>query len=443
LGLRCMANAFLIKIEKARLIFTYRLAFCDDSPRFPSFVIRSFASLIIHNMTESWSTRQAHHYLHVHYGMFPTGNSYTKVEDGDDDEELQRSFTQWQQWAYRSVSPRRHDHQHPTSTRQSGGHRWLNTPNDLLSEHVDPQEEQHMRFPFDLATLSLQEKRAPLVNTATLKSAPGTRPPSNPLSCHDNHDDHFRSGSTSTRSLLRKTLYNQQHYQQQQEKVSESFHQAQEQPSSLQRWEYSADDTEDRKCKPWARAARKTSETISASSSVDCPMLRVTFSLVRQQEAIMCDIQQRHHHHHHHQEKGTGQAFLATTTTNDTASLEVCAPPNKAESSLVPSRDTCSSKQIGYSSNKQQDQKGGKKGGRATIPLDGRGLVKVEGRRVRILDPVRVQQAICIGKAVVLKCLDCQQDLLVTTDCPMIYCPECGVLVPTALALQQQHQQHE
>jgi hypothetical protein len=501
--------------------------------------------------------------------MIPTFiMDHRKLIQDENSGDLRGEYSQWQQWARQS----RRRHVDPRMIQQSphGHPRMTQSSHDLLSEDVDLQAEHHMRYPTEPSfVVPAQRKPAPVhVTEKTIPVSPRL------YSYHDhnaynnhNHEvdvgsryrSHQRNSSFTSMSLDAAAFTEQEeeeHYQEQSE-----LHSSQQ---PLQYSEFSSQPKHD--SHDHMSVARKTTSTANGnglyrglattmptdnSSLNNSPMLRATSSIIRQQEAIMRDIDERREAEQREEDAATARRAIAimrdiderrvaeqreqgqrgAATARRAIALDAGSLTQKTKSSssrALPVQDpfarsvtqkakSSSSRALPVQDRQQEaimrdiderreaeqrdaatarraiaidagslTQKTKSSSSRAlpvqdpfarsltqktkssssrAFPVQGP-FAKLDSKqaavaaktnskvtssgcntsvwnwsdsvhgsrvRVRILDQTRVQQAISQDTAVTIKCISCQQTLVVVIDRPLIYCPQCSALVPTDL----------
>lgn len=282
-------------------------------------------------------------------------------------------YDNWQQWA----------NEHQLSRRR--GRR--PDEHDLLSEHVDPKAELHMQIPRDSPT-SVKDRKLP------------PKEPKKTNTCQRDHK--YKQPSSSRRRRGTHGLdsaYNRPH---------------QGSPEA----EEKVEDDLVLGCSLKLRISSSSVSLIQAVSGTSLEGshkgddwsqalgLRASSSLIREQEEILRQIQ------------GT---------------CSVKRPPNTntAVDAYVTSREPIT---VDHSMSKTTHPTSG------IVPCDIESTscsqsIHVDGRRVKILPESRVERAVECGEQVILvKCIGCEKQLLVTGDMSMIYCPSCGTLSSTELA---------
>jgi hypothetical protein len=428
--------------------------------------------------------------------MIPTFiMDHRKLIQDENSGDLRGEYSQWQQWARQS----RRRHVDPRMIQQSphGHPRMTQSSHDLLSEDVDLQAEHHMRYPTEPSfVVPAQRKPAPVhVTEKTIPVSPRL------YSYHDhnaynnhNHEvdvgsryrSHQRNSSFTSMSLDAAAFTEQEeeeHYQEQSE-----LHSSQQ---PLQYSEFSSQPKHD--SHDHMSVARKTTSTASGnglyrglattmptdnSSLNNSPMLRATSSIIRQQEAIMRDIDERREAEQREEDAATARRAIAimrdiderrvaeqreqgqrgAATARRAIALDAGSLTQKTKSSssrALPVQDPFarSVTQKAKSSSSRAlpvqgpfaklDSKQAAVAAKTNSKVTSSGCNtsvwnwsdSVHGSRVRvrILDQTRVQQAISQDTAVTIKCISCQQTLVVVIDRPLIYCPQCSALVPTDL----------
>jgi hypothetical protein len=226
--------------------------------------------------------------------------------EGNNDGDPHQEYSQWQRWANSSSSHRSRQRRHVDP-------RLIKSSDNLLSEYVDPQAEQHMSFPEPESFVPTKRKSAPV--QAAQKAVPATShlyP--NPDIIHDYDDDvsdlaslfssHDPYSSLASMSLATTILTEDEG---EEEKVQEPF----EMGASLHSLQYSnySSRCHENDCHDHSISSitRKTTGSGSGSglgqdlrmtmndSSLNhlTTILRAKSSLIRQQEAIMRDIEER------------------------------------------------------------------------------------------------------------------------------------------------------
>jgi hypothetical protein len=227
--------------------------------------------------------------------------------EGNNGGDPRQEYSQWQRWANNNSSSRRsrqHRHVDPRLIKSYDA-------DDLLSEYVDPQAEQHMSFPEPGSFVPRKRKSVPV--QVVQKTVPvNSHLYPNPDIIHDYDDDVadlvslFSSHdpySSSTSMSLATTILTED--EREEEKLQEPF----EMDASLHSLQYSnhssrrhEDDYHDHNI---SSVPRKTSGSGSGpgqdlgmtmnDSSLNhlTTILRAKSSLIRQQEAIMRDIEER------------------------------------------------------------------------------------------------------------------------------------------------------
>jgi hypothetical protein len=397
--------------------------------------------------------------------MIPTFiMDHRKLIQDENSGDLRGEYSQWQQWARQS----RRRHVDPRMIQQSphGHPRMTQSSHDLLSEDVDLQAEHHMRYPTEPSfVVPAQRKPAPVhVTEKTIPVSPRL------YSYHDhnaynnhNHEvdvgsryrSHQRNSSFTSMSLDAAAFTEQEeeeHYQEQSE-----LHSSQQ---PLQYSEFSSQPKHD--SHDHMSVARKTTSTATGnglyrglattmptdnSSLNNSPMLRATSSIIRQQEAIMRDIDERREAEQ--RDAATARRAIAIdagSLTQKTKSSSSRALPVQDPFARSLTQKTKSSSSRAFPVQgpfAKLDSKQAAVAAKTNSKVTSSGCNtsvwnwsdSVHGSRVRvrILDQTRVQQAISQDTAVTIKCISCQQTLVVVIDRPLIYCPQCSALVPTDL----------
>lgn len=256
--------------------------------------------------------------------------------ESNNDGDPRQEYSQWQRWADNSSHHRSRQRRHVDP-------RWIKSSDDLLDEHVDPQAEQHMSFPEPGSSVPTKRKSAPV--QAAPKSIPvNSHLYPNPNIIHDyddevdivslfsSHDPH--SSSTSILSLAT-TIRTEE--EEEGGKLQEPFEMEEFSEYSSRRHD---DDRHDHNI---SSVPHKTTGSRSGfgqdlrmtmkDSSLKChtTILRAKSSLIRQQEAILRDIQERQAAELQHQREKQQQfrrehqereAISSTTTAQSTVAVD-------------------------------------------------------------------------------------------------------------------------
>jgi hypothetical protein len=206
-----------------------------------------------------------------------------------------QEYSQWQQWANNSS--------HRSGQRRHIDPRLIKSSDDLLSEFVDPQAEQHMSFPEPGSFVPTKRKSAPV--KAAQKAIPVNSYLYPNPDIHDYDDDvahlvslftsHDPYSSSASMSLAKSILKEDE----EEEKVQEPF-----EMNALQFSRRHQNDCHDHNI---SSVPRKTTGNASgiglgqdlrmaiddSSPSHLTTLLQAKSSLIRQQEAIMRDIEER------------------------------------------------------------------------------------------------------------------------------------------------------
>jgi hypothetical protein len=350
--------------------------------------------------------------------------------EGNNDGDPRQGYSQWQRWARKSSHrSRQRRHVDPHSIKSS----------DLLSEYVDPQSEHHMIFPEQGSFVPTKRKSTPVQSTTKAIPVNSNLYP-NPDSIHDCDDEvdvvslfssHGPYSPSASMSLATTILTEEG-----EEKSQEPF----EMDASFNSLQYSKcsslgdhDACQDHKISPVPRKTTGSGSGLGQDlrmtihdSSLNTTILRAKSSIIRQQEAIMRDIEERQAAELHQQrerqqqqqeqrrEKQEREALSSTATAKSAIAVDAGFLIQKPEStSTGPVQDplTILNKQASaVATTKTNTDSINVTSRQVAASSGGNWLEILRGRRVRILDdtPGLVQQqhddaSICTETAVAKK----------------------------------------
>jgi hypothetical protein len=211
--------------------------------------------------------------------------------EGNNDGDSCQEYSQWQRWARRSSNrSRQRRHVDP---------RLIKSSDDLLSEYVDPQAERHMSFP-ELGSFVPTKIKSAQVQAAKKAIPVNSHLYPNPDSIHDHDNEvdvcslfssHYPCSSTASTSLAT-TILTAEGEEKSQE-MHDSLHSLQFSEDSSR---YHQDDCHDHNMSAVSRTPTTGPGRMTMNdSSLDhqATILRAASSMIRQQEAIMRDIEER------------------------------------------------------------------------------------------------------------------------------------------------------
>jgi hypothetical protein len=198
-----------------------------------------------------------------------------------------------------------------------------------------------------------------------------------------------------------------------------------------------------------ADVAIETQQQQQQTGSGDCYSLEYTHSMILQQEAILADIKREEHKQEAIRKKlleeqalyssrptsyksGSGSSDLSSKLKHD--ALFLAGGNNDSSKRHVKDISPAKHKQTSIAEASKQQQQQQESSSSSSLSPSSNAVQRLHGRRVKLFSESRVQEALERGDSVyLLRCIECDQQLLATKDLHNTFCSYCKSVFPTLM----------